>query len=116
MEFTKAENKIAKVIIEIALQRELAKELEEFSAILEKWKCQNQIDHRNSYYELFNSVKDFDKHLANRYDGLKNSIFQGTLIGLLADKVIDKTDLMDFSEVRRNQLLAWAKRRNQTSK
>ncbi|MFC3561394.1 hypothetical protein [Pedobacter jamesrossensis] len=113
MELTKAENRIARNIFAVALQRELAKEMEVFNQILQKWKSEPQTDHRDSYYELFTAVKDFDKHIARRYDGLKNSWFYGTLIGLLADEIINEKDLTEYSEETRSQLINGAKRRNE---
>ncbi|MCZ4224042.1 hypothetical protein [Pedobacter rhodius] len=105
MDFTKAENKICRAIFEIGLQREFKKGMNEFAAIIDKWKSEKPEDNRESYYSIFTAVKDFDKHIAHRYDGLKNSWFYGTIVALLIDKVITAEDLKDFSEERKAELL-----------
>ncbi|MCX2472853.1 hypothetical protein OQZ33_00780 [Pedobacter sp. MC2016-05] len=109
MNFTKAENKVARALFEVALQREFAKGMNEFSTILQKWKSQRPEDNRESYYAIFSSVKDFDKHIARRYDGLKNSMFYNTIIGLLVDEVINAQDLIGFTQERQNELLSISK-------
>ncbi|TCD02332.1 hypothetical protein EZ449_18410 [Pedobacter frigidisoli] len=109
MDFSKAENKVARALFEIALQRELAKGMNEFDEILQKWKTERPQDNRESYYAIFTSVKDFDKHIARRYDGLKNSMFYNTIIGLLVDEVINAQDLIGFAQERQNELLSISK-------
>lgn len=111
MDFTKSENKICRAIFEVALQREFARGMSDFAAILSKWQAEKPIDNRESYYSIFTAVKDFDKHIARRYDGMRNSDFYFILIGMLVDKVITEDDLNGFSDERKAALLTVAKRR-----
>jgi len=106
MDFSKAENKVAKALFEVALQREFAKGMNEFSTILHKWETEHPHDNRDSYYAIFSSVKNFNKHITQRYDGLKNSMFLNTIIGLLIDEVINAQDLTGFTQERQNELLS----------
>ncbi|WP_316827467.1 hypothetical protein [Pedobacter miscanthi] len=105
MDFSKADNKVARKLFELALQRELKKEMQVFSEILEQWKTQQPEDNRDDYYKIFTTIKDFDKHIARRYDGLKNSWFFDTVIALLTDKTITTADLEDFSEEAKSEVL-----------
>lgn len=114
MEFTKAENRIAREIFKIALQRELENGMKEFDTVLSKWKIEQLQDHRESYHSIFKAVKDFDQHISRCYDGLRNSMLYYTLIDLLADNIITENDLNEFTEDRRNALLRIAKERRET--
>lgn len=113
MDFSKADNKVARKLFEVALQRELRKEMNEFSTILNNWKAQQSEDNRDDYYKIFTAVKDFDKHIARRYDGLKNSWFFDTIIAMLLDKTITLADLEDFSAEAKSEILRILKFREQ---
>lgn len=113
MDFTKSENKLCRAIFEVALQREFARGMNEFAEIINKWKAEKPSDNRESYYSIFTAVKDFDKHIARRYDGMSNSDFYFIIIGLLVDKVITEDDLNGFSDERKAKLLTIAKRREE---
>ncbi|SFA43399.1 hypothetical protein SAMN04488511_103338 [Pedobacter suwonensis] len=104
MDFSKADNKVARKLFEVALQRELKKEMQLFSEILDQWKAQQPEDNRDDYYKIFTAVKDFDKHIARRYDGLRNSWFLGTITALLVEKIITADDLEDFSEEAKSEI------------
>ncbi|WP_025141612.1 hypothetical protein [Pedobacter jeongneungensis] len=105
MDFSKADNKVARKLFEVALQRELIKGMYEFAEVLDQWKTQQPEDNRDDYYKIFTAVKDFDKHIARRYDGLKNSWFFDTVIALLIDKIITTADLEGFSEEAKSEIL-----------
>ena len=113
MNFSKADNKVARKLFEIALQRELKKEMQVFSEILDQWKTQQPEDNRDDYYKIFTAVKDFDKHIARRYDGMRNSWFFDTIIAMLLDKTILLSDLEDFSEEAKSEILRALKFRQQ---
>ena len=113
MNFSKADNKVARKLFEVALQRELKKEMEVFSEILNQWKQQQPEDNRDDYYKIFTTVTDFDKHIARRYDGLRNSWFFDTVIAMLLDKTITESDLEDFSEEAKSGILRGLKFRQQ---
>ncbi len=105
MSFSKEDNKVARKLFEVALQRELKKEMQAFSQILDQWKTQQPEDNKDDYYKIFTAVKDFDKHIARRYDGLRNSWFFDTVIAMLMDKTITTADLEDFSEEAKSEIL-----------
>lgn len=105
MDFSKADNKVSRKLFEVALQRELKKGMNEFSEILIEWKAQKTEENRDAYYKIFTAVKDFDKHIARRYDGLKNSWFFQTVVAMLLDKTITKSDLEPFSEEAKSKII-----------
>ncbi|WP_293313702.1 hypothetical protein [Pedobacter sp. UBA5917] len=104
MSFSNEDNKVARKLFEVALQRELKKEMQLFSEILDQWKAQKPEDNRDDYYRIYTAVKDFDKHISRRYDGLKNSWFFDTVIAMLMDKTITTLDLEDFSEEAKSEI------------
>lgn len=79
--------------------------MQAFSEILDQWKAQQPEDNKADYYKIFAAVTDFDKHLARRYDGLRNSRFFDTMIAMLVDKTITTADLGDFSEEAKSEIL-----------
>lgn len=113
MDFSKADNKVARKLFEVALQRELKKEMQAFSEILDQWKTQQPEDNKADYYKFFTAVTDFDKHIARRYDGLRNSWFFDTVIAMLLDKTITESDLEGFSEEAKSGILMVLKFRQQ---
>jgi len=113
MDFSKADNKVARKLFEVALQRELKKEMQSFSEILNNWKTQQPKDNRDDYYKIFTAVKDFDKHIARRYDGLRNSWFFDTIIAMLLDKTLLQPDLADFSDEAKSEISRILKIREQ---
>jgi len=113
MDFSKADNKVARKLFEVALQRELKKEMQAFSEILNQWKTQQPEDNKADYYKIFTAVTDFDKHIARRYDGMRNSWFFDTVIAMLLDKTITESDLEDFSEEAKTGILRGLKFRQQ---
>ncbi|QXU41391.1 hypothetical protein [Pedobacter sp. D749] len=113
MDFSKADNKVARKLFEVALQRELKKEMQAFSEILDQWKTQQPEDNKADYYKIFTAVTDFDKHIARRYDGLRNSWLFDTVIAMLLDKTITESDLEGFSEEAKSGILMVLKFRQQ---
>lgn len=105
MDFSKADNKVARKLFEVALQRELKKEMQVFSEILDQWQNQQPEDNRDDYYKIFTAVTDFDKHIARRYDGMRNSWFFDTIIAMLLDKTITHANLEGFSEEAKSEIL-----------
>jgi hypothetical protein len=109
-DFSKPDKKAARAIFELALQREFSKGLNDFYNILHQWKTQQPDDNRDAYYAVCNAVKKFDKHIAQRYDGLSGGRYFITVISLLVDGTISKSELSEFSEQAREQLSAFADR------
>ena len=87
--------------------------MQAFSEILDQWKTQQSEDNKADYYKIFTAVTDFDKHIARRYDGMRNSWFFDTVIAMLLDKTITESDLEDFSEEAKSGILRGLKFRQQ---
>jgi hypothetical protein len=94
---SKKEKKVAREIIEKGLQIEYAKALSDADTVLQNWKDKGA-DNRDSYHSLFRTVKDNDKHIARRYDGMTGSSYVYIIAAQLADGIITVDDLKEFRE------------------
>ncbi len=97
---TKREKKIARELIEKGLIAEFESGLSGFDKVLNKWKTK-QLGTKNAYYELYDSVKNFDKHIGRRYDGMSGSNYLITVINLVSDGIIDVNDTNQFESKTR---------------
>jgi hypothetical protein len=104
MELSKADKKAAREIIEKGLQNEFANGLNKFQTILNNWK-ENKIDNREAYQTLYRSVKNYDKHIARRYDNMKGSTYLLIIAGQLIDEAITVDDLNALSEEAQQHVL-----------
>ena len=103
MEFSKGDRKALRRIIEIGLQRELAVGLEKAEAVLRDWRARKPEDHLDHYHLLFKTVRDFDKHIARRYDGMTGSNYPFIVWELLREGVLTKEDLTGLRE----EVISW---------
>ncbi|MEO8151382.1 MAG: hypothetical protein ABI723_27370 [Bacteroidia bacterium] len=96
MELSKKDKKTARELIEKGLQKEFANGLSEADAILRNWK-NNQTDNQAAYQLLYKMIIKFDKHIGRRYDGMTGSNYIFIVAAQLADEVVSKDDLKEFS-------------------
>ena len=104
MELSKKDKKVAREIIDKGLQREFEDGLNKADSILQSWKTEVK-DNKDTYYQLYEHIKNFDKHIAGRYDGIRGSSYLLTITGQMIDNVIHDEDLIDFSEEVRLYLM-----------
>lgn len=103
-ELTKREKKIAREIIDKGLQIEYTNALNDADNVIQNWK--NKItDNREAYHLHYKTVKDHDKHIARRYDGMRGSSYIYIIAAQLADKIISKNDLKEFREEIQNAII-----------
>ncbi len=86
---SKKDKRIIRDLIEKGLQKEYRQGLQQFEAILQKWKNEQQ-DNRDAYHQLYKSVHTFDKHIAHRYDRMSGSQYLMILAAQMADELIGK--------------------------
>jgi hypothetical protein len=97
MELSKKDRKVARQIIEDGLQNEFGKGLDKIDKVLKKWKEEKQ-DNRESYHLLFETISDFDKHIAKRYDNMTGSKYLFIIASQLHDDIINEGSLSELSE------------------
>jgi hypothetical protein len=91
-DLTKSEKKIARQIIEKGLMREYQNAIENLEGLITDWR-QGKRDKRETYMELYQALKDHDKHIARRYNRISGSNYLLVIAGQLADKVVTVKDL-----------------------
>lgn len=96
MELPKKDKKVAREVIEKGLQIEFLNGLNKAKEVIQNWE-KNKMENREAYHLLFSTIYDFDKHIANRYDGMTGSKYFHTVVEQLADGIITEDDLSDFS-------------------
>lgn len=96
MELSKKDKKIAREMIEKGVQIEFVNGLNEANAVIKKWE-NHTLENREAYHLLFKTIKDFDKHIAQRYDAMTGSRYFLTVVVLYADGIITDEDIMNFS-------------------
>lgn len=105
-ELSKPEKKIARILIDKGVDAEFRIALEQADEILSAWK-KGGLDNRAAYHGLFKNVKERNKHIANRFDGLRASRYLLTVANIYADGQITADDIKDFSEETRAVLNKW---------
>ncbi len=101
---SKREKKIAREVIEKGLQIEFAKSLYDADTVLQNWKSK-ETDNRAAYHLLYQTVKDNDKHIARRYDGMRGSDYIDTIAAQLIDGIISMDDLKEFREETQKEIM-----------
>lgn len=104
LDLTKSQKKIAREVIEIGLVREFETGIGNIDRIIQQWKGE-KLETKETYYQIFQSLKKFDKHIARRYDGMTGSGYLFILAGQLADGVITIDDLNAFDPEVRNKIV-----------
>jgi hypothetical protein len=103
-EFTKAEKKIVRQVIETGLQRDFESCILDIDQIIQRWKSK-KLENGEAYHEIYGKVKANDKYIARMYNNLRGSTYMLVLQGLLANKTISEADLSGFSESTRNKIM-----------
>jgi len=101
MELSKSQKKVARQLINEALQRECKTFLEE---VKEKLPQKDQTPHE-AYLQLFKKVNDFDKYIAKQYDGLTGSYYFIAVLNLYYNNVLTEDDINLFDEEVRLKLM-----------
>ena len=104
LDLTKSQKKIARQVIEIGLVREFETGIGNIGRIIQQWKGE-KLETKETYYQIYNSLKKFDKHIARRYDGMTGSGYLFVLAGQLADEAITIDDLSAFDPDVRNRII-----------
>lgn len=111
-ELPKKDKKVARQLMDKGLLIEFEQGLKSFDAILQDWKAGNS-ETKETYHKIFSAVKEFDKHIARRYDGIGGSRYLETVIAQLADDVYDISEIEGFSPQVKEDTLKFVKFRKE---
>lgn len=97
MELSKSQKKIARILIDEAMQRECQLFLESIRNLLNKT-AEGETPH-SKYLKLYKKVDSFDNHLAQQYDRLRGSRYLLTVVALFNDNILTEEDIAKFDEI-----------------
>jgi hypothetical protein len=96
MDLSKSDKKVARELIEKGLETEFEEGLSEFADIIADWQS-GKTSIKDSYYGLFKSVAEFDKHIGRRYDRMTGSNYFWIVLQLFVDKKIPLSEMDRFA-------------------
>lgn len=111
-ELPKKDKKLARQLMDKGLLIEFEQGLRKFDAILQGWKAGNS-EIKETYYEIFTAIKEFDKHIAGRYNGIGGSRYLETVIAQLADDLYGVSEIDGFSPAVKEDTLRFVKFRKE---
>jgi len=97
MDLSKSDKKIARELIDRGLEIEFKEGMAKFAGIVGAWQS-GKTETRDSYYQLYKSVREFDKHIGQRYDAMRASDYFWVVIQLFKEK---KTQLLSWGGFHR---------------
>jgi len=103
-QLSKTDKKIVRALLDKGQAAEFKWGMEKFDSVLQAWRNEGD-NHQDNYYKIFNAVRDFDKQIARRYDGMSGSKFLLVLAGQVYDKLIDEAELESLSDNVRDFIL-----------
>jgi len=111
-DLSKREKKIARAIIDKGVEAEFKAGLEQAKAVIAKWET-GELNNRDGYHTLYKTIKEQDKRISKRYDGLTGSHYLTTVAAILFDGQITEEDIKDFSDETKETLHRWASFRDE---
>lgn len=84
-QLSKSDKKIARACIDKGVDAEFREGLEIFEAIIHDWRSGQFSDNREAYHKLYQAVREKDKAIRRRYDGLTGSHWLGAVAAILHD-------------------------------
>lgn len=104
---SKSEKKLCRELIDKGLQQEFKAGIENVGKLVDEWKAE-KLDNREAYLAIYKAVHEYDKHIARRYDLMRGSMYQDTVTDLLAEGLINETDIEGFGEQTKEEILHYA--------
>lgn len=106
-ELSKADKKIARLCIEKGIDAEFREGLEKCEAVVGDWRAGKFSGNKEAYHKLFQALREKDRAIARRYDGLSGSRWLGTVAAILRDGFISEEDVAGFSDEARITIERW---------
>ncbi|GHT54696.1 hypothetical protein AGMMS49982_19790 [Bacteroidia bacterium] len=107
MDFTRAQKKTARELIDKALQKESRECLEKAEALLQNCRHDDLSNHQTCV-DLSKLMANFDDYMARRYGRLQSSPSLAAFIGLYVDEVLTGEDLDALGETIKAAILKGA--------
>jgi hypothetical protein len=108
MELSKSDKKIARILMDKGILKEIEKCNTSILDILSDWK-NNNTETRETYGKVYETVKRNDKYIASNYDGISGIHYFDTVLNMYRKGLITQEDINPFSETVRERLNAFKK-------
>ncbi|CAN1515885.1 hypothetical protein MCETHM1_00936 [Flavobacteriaceae bacterium] len=110
MELSKSDKKTARILMDKGILKEIEICNTKILDILTDWK-NNKKDARETYGQVYGTVKDNDKYIASNYDGISGAYYFDTVLNMYIKGLISEKDINPFSETVRERLNSLKKNR-----
>jgi hypothetical protein len=110
MELSKSDKKIARILMDKGILKEIEICNNSVLAILTDWKNDNK-EARETYGKVYETVKKNDKYIASNYDGISGAHYFDTVLNLYCKGLVTDQDIEPFSETVRERLTTFKKNR-----
>jgi hypothetical protein len=110
MVLSKSDKKIARILIDKGILKEIEICNSSVLKILTEWK-NNEKETRETYGNIYETVRKNDKYIASNYDSISGSDYFITVLNLYCKSLIAEEDINSFSETVRERLVAFRKNR-----
>lgn len=105
-DLSKKDKKIARLLIDKALDAQYKAALEEAQELISSWR-KEELNNRDAYLRLYKILDRHDNSIARRYNGLGGSRYLMTVASVLYDGFITNDDLKDFSDEPKEIINRW---------
>jgi hypothetical protein len=103
MELTKSDKKIARILMDKGIQKELEICNASILAILTDWKNKEK-EGRETYGQVYETVLKNNKYIASNYDGITGAHYFDTVLNMYSKGLVTVEDINRFSETVRQRL------------
>lgn len=124
MELTKSDKKLCRQLIHIGIERECEQFVNKMQQLASKPIPARELEQpyaeengqavegpwHKRYIALYRKVMNFDKHIANRYDGITGSRYLDCVLSLYCDDIITDDEIANFSDAPANYLVMFKQR------
>jgi len=97
VDLTKSEKKIARRMIDKALNQDYINGMEKIKKLIHKWE-EDSSEPQKSYLALFQALKSHDKALGRKFDGLTGSHYFTCIVNCFTDGLLHEEDLDQFPD------------------
>lgn len=110
MELSKSDKKIARILIDKGILKEIEICNASVLAILTDWK-NGKKETRATYCNVYEIVKKNDKYIASNYDGISGIYYFDTVLNMYCKGLVTEEDIKPFSETIKERLIAFKNNR-----
>ena len=105
MELSKSDKKIAQILMDKGILKDIEMCNTSVLTILTDWK-NGKKETRETYGKVYETVKKNNKYIASNYDGITGSHYFDTVLNMYCKGLITEADIEPFSETVKVRLIA----------